>query len=153
MGSLSSTPRESAWARLRALSARELVLLPVAPVLLTAMVVLLPLVGYRRIERAMRRLPRAGAVPPANADARIHATVRMVDLAVSRLPIRTACLSQSLALATLLRAQGVPADVRLGVRPGGVPLDAHAWVEYEGRPLNETPEVVATFSAFRVAPR
>jgi hypothetical protein len=36
--------------------------------------------------------------------------------------------------------------VVIGVRPGGVPLDAHAWVERGGVPLNERSEVVATYA-------
>jgi hypothetical protein len=147
---LSCAPREGDWDRLRALSGRERGLLVAAALLLPAMVGLLPLVGYRRIERVMLRL-RAGAPLPADVDARIDVTVQMIHLAAARLPLRSACLSRSLALSTLLRAQGIPADVHLGVRPTDQPLDAHAWVEFAGRPLNETAEVVRSYTVLRRA--
>jgi hypothetical protein len=147
---LSFAPPDGDWDRLRALSARERALLLAAALVLPAMIALLPLVGYGRIQRQLLRLPRRGG-PPTDADARIDSTVRMVDLAAARLPLRSACLSQSLALSALLRAQGIPAEVRLGVRPGDQPLDAHAWVEYRGRPLNETAEIVGSYTVFRRA--
>jgi hypothetical protein len=50
------------------------------------------------------------------------------------------------ALWAVLRRRGVDSAVVIGVRPGGRPLDAHAWVERDGTPLNELPEVVATFA-------
>jgi hypothetical protein len=145
---LSSTLRDGDWRRLRALSAREHVLLAAAALVLPAMVGLLPLVGYGRIQRRLLRIPRGGASLPADADARIASTVKIVDLVAARMPLRSACLSQSLALSALLRVQGIPAEVRLGVRPGDQPLDAHAWVEYRGRPLNETAEIVGSYTVF-----
>jgi hypothetical protein len=131
---------------LAALSGRERLLLAVAAVLLPAVGGLLRLMGYRRVRAALAWLVRAPRIPAPDAEARIGATVRMVDLATTRLPLRPACLPRSLVLWTLLRAQGVAAELRLGVRAGGVPLDAHAWVEFAGRPLNETPEVVRSYA-------
>ena len=132
----------------RALGLREWLLLPLAVLLLTAVRVLLPRLGYRRVEALLRPLAFTGRPLPANAEARVASSVRVVDLAVRRLPLQLTCLMRSLVLAALLRAQRVPVELRIGVRPGGAPLDAHAWVEYDGRPINETPEVVATFTTF-----
>jgi hypothetical protein len=50
-------------------------------------------------------------------------------------PGRVLCLEQSLALYWLLRLQGVAAKLRFGVHPA--PFTAHAWIEYEGVPVNE----------------
>ncbi len=130
--------------KLRALPARERRLLVRAAVTLPVSVLLLKLAGYQRARRLGERLTRARPVP-ADASARIDSTVRMVDLATTRLPIRSACLSQSLALWYLLLAQGVRTEVCFGVRAGGAPLDAHAWVEHDGRPINETEEIVASY--------
>jgi hypothetical protein len=132
----------------RALGLRGWLLLPPAVLLLTAVRILLPRLGYRRIEALLRPLAFTGRRPPADAEARVESSVRVVDLAVKRLPLEFTCLVRSLVLAALLRAQRVPVDLRIGVRPGGAPLDAHAWVEYGGRPINETAEVVATFTTF-----
>jgi hypothetical protein len=46
------------------------------------------------------------------------------------------CLTQALALLLLLRRQGYTAELRIGVRPSeDKHLDAHAWIESEGRIL------------------
>ena len=45
-------------------------------------------------------------------------------------------MTRALALMLLLRRRGYPAELRIGVRPSGEDrLDAHAWVEGEGRIL------------------
>jgi hypothetical protein len=64
-----------------------------------------------------------------------------VDRAGRYVPGAT-CLSQSIALAWMLRRDGVDAAVRIGVRTGGG-FEAHAWVEASGlhsaRPAPFTP--------------
>lgn len=82
------------------------------------------------------RLPRLwqslAAVAPHGADrARAVAVRRAIERASRSLPGCT-CLVQSVAAARLLRAEGLPAELTIGVARGhaGVRsgLDAHAWV-------------------------
>lgn len=54
-------------------------------------------------------------------------------------PGRMTCLEQSLVLFVLLRRRQMAARFILGVR--SLPFNAHAWVEVEGTPVNETPEL------------
>jgi hypothetical protein len=54
---------------------------------------------------------------------------------VSRYVPRATCLTQALAAEVLLRAHGYPALVRIGVAPKDRMIEAHAWVESEGRIL------------------
>lgn len=148
MGSLASATRE----RPR-LNGRERRLLVPAALVLPLSVLLLKVAGYRRARRLGERLLPGGAgAPPADAEQRVAATVRMVDLATARLPLRSACLSQSLTLWFLLARQGIDSEIRFGVRPGGEPLDAHAWVERDGRALNETEAVVRSYAVLRSGP-
>lgn len=65
--------------------------------------------------------------------------VRKVAVAGAFFPGRAYCLEQSLTLHHLLRRSGVDSVFRLGVQPYG--FTAHAWVEYNGAPLNETGEI------------
>jgi hypothetical protein len=130
-------------AKLGSLTARDRWLVVRAALALPVSVVLLRVAGYQRARRLGRRLARRTA--PADVEPRIAATVRAVDLATTRLPIRSACLSQSLALSYLLDRQGIPTEICFGVRAGGAPLDAHAWVEHDGHPINETADIVATY--------
>jgi hypothetical protein len=69
--------------------------------------------------------------------------VRSVALAAAFFPGRARCLERSLTLHHVLRARGVRADLCLGVQR--YPFAAHAWVEYDGTPLNDVPEHVGQF--------
>lgn len=72
--------------------------------------------------------------------------VHRVALVAAFFPGRAECLEQSLALFVLLRRRGVAVELRLGVQP--YPFTAHAWIEYEGVPLNESRETVKSFVLF-----
>ena len=58
------------------------------------------------------------------------------------------CLSQSLTLAWMMRRRGLAPALRLGVSLRASQLDAHAWIEYEGRVLNDTQDVHTRFTPF-----
>ena len=67
-----------------------------------------------------------------------------VALASALYPGRALCLERSLVLYHYLRRAGVSVRLRLGVQP--YPFAAHAWVELEGKPLNNVPEHVGHFT-------
>lgn len=58
-----------------------------------------------------------------------------VQRAARHLPFRPTCLEQALALERLLRSEGLDAAVVVGVRRARATLDAHAWLEHQGRTL------------------
>jgi hypothetical protein len=66
-----------------------------------------------------------------------------VAMAAALYPGHAACLERSLMLYWYLRRAGVPAEYRMGVQM--YPFLAHAWVEYEGVPINDVPEHVRLF--------
>src|SRR5260370_40370195 len=57
-------------------------------------------------------------------------------------PKQARCLQRSFVSTYLLRKHGVPAELVLGAQL--LPFKAHAWVEVEGRPINEQSNVRAT---------
>jgi hypothetical protein len=74
---------------------------------------------------------------------------RLVNIAARYGPARAACLTRSLVLLRVLRQLGMTAELRIGVR--GLrdrELDAHAWVEYNGRPLNDRDTIAEDFATF-----
>jgi Transglutaminase-like superfamily len=81
-------------------------------------------------------------------DAHIQTTVRMVRVAVRYNHSCGNCLKQSLVLWVLLRVQGIASEIRIGVQREADLFCAHAWVEYQGRVLNDTTEVHQQFQAF-----
>jgi hypothetical protein len=72
----------------------------------------------------------------------------MVDVAARHLPWRPTCLPRSLVLWFLLRRQGVPAELRIGIQKHDRQLEAHAWVEVDQRVVNDTPDIAARYPPF-----
>ena len=79
---------------------------------------------------------------------RARATARLVQAAARYGLFRPTCLPQSLVLCWLLRRQGLAGELRIGVRPEPSRLEAHAWVEFQGRPLNDGADVARRFAPF-----
>lgn len=62
--------------------------------------------------------------------------VEAMAAVLSRLPRRFTCLERAAALHRLLRWTAYPSVLRIGIRPEGSGIAAHAWVEdTEGVPL------------------
>lgn len=59
--------------------------------------------------------------------------------------VQAHCLHRSLATHYLLRRDGLPSRVRIGVRKEEGALKAHAWVVLGDRVVNDLPEAVAPF--------
>lgn len=59
-------------------------------------------------------------------------------------PKQALCLQRSFVTTYLLRKRGIPAQMVLGAQK--LPFKAHAWVEVEGRAINERSNVQATFA-------
>lgn len=80
-----------------------------------------------------------------------HITNVMVQAAARHGAYRATCLPQSLTLWWLLRRQGIKSDLRFGARKEAGRMEAHAWVELDGIPLNETLDVDQRFQPFERA--
>ena len=66
----------------------------------------------------------------------------MVRVAATYGPFRAKCLPRAIVLWSMLRHDGVAAELRLGVRHGDRGFEAHAWVEVDGLSLDGQPEAV-----------
>ena len=73
----------------------------------------------------------------------------IVNIAATRGPFKARCLTRSLALLALLHRTGIPAHLQLGLRKNGDDFGAHAWVELQGIPLNDSARKVALYQHFR----
>lgn len=65
------------------------------------------------------------------------------------------CLARSLTTQLLLQRRGIPAELKVGVRPGedrrapvSSALSFHAWVEVGGRPVNDAADVADAYAVF-----
>lgn len=137
------------WAKFRTLSARDRVLLASAAVILPLLSVALRLGSVQRVYRLINVLPRK---PPISWDADRIAEgtriARLVEVAARHTLGLPTCLPRSVALWFFLRRAGIEGRLCIGVRKHGVQLEAHAWVEHQGRVLNDTSDVGQRFRAF-----
>ena len=121
-----------------------------ALLLLPAIGLGLRVLGFRKVQAMLHNYRVAGSCEPApNSTLKIALTATsMVSIAARRGFYRASCLPKSLMLAHLLRRQGIAADLRVGVRKVAGALEAHAWVEHNGQPLNDGIDVHERFQAF-----
>lgn len=135
--------------RLRELTRREQIFLLEALVMLPLTVVALRVVGFQRYQRWLVRgkVFKTGSSAP---DPMVVAkqAARMVDVAARYGLSRATCLPQALTLGWLLRGRGMESQLRIGVRKEAEILKAHAWVEWQGRVLNDWPDVHQRFASF-----
>lgn len=135
------------WRKWRGLDRDERATFREAIFLVPAMHVTVRIIGFNRLQQwVVNTATRTGAAPQPTADL-VRRSVVNINRVKRYSPLRGNCLSQSLALSRLLRRRGITPDLRLGVRLTGSKFDAHAWVEYDGRVLNDTQDVQTRFSA------
>jgi hypothetical protein len=120
--------------------------------------ILLPLVrwslrlrGYGKTytslqKRVSRQVPGSETRPDAREA--VQVTCRMVRAAVRYSLAQFTCLEESLTLWYLLRDQGIPACLRIGVRTENDKFEAHAWVENGGEALNQPEGMHRHYAAF-----
>lgn len=106
------------------------------------------LVGLARIRRVLRRMQPADASPPADIALVVEHTRLRMRVVKIRLPWCGNCLSRSLAIWFVLRRRGIESALRIGAMMNDDGLKAHAWVEYEGKPVNAGPKMVQRYISF-----
>jgi len=84
--------------------------------------------------------------PIGNKPPSLDAVVRMcsaVDMACIWYWKEALCLQRSAATACLLKSYGIPAQMVIGAQQ--MPFKAHAWVEVDGRVVNDRPYMPETY--------
>lgn len=144
-------------AKLRRLTGREQRIFFLALVALPTIALGLRLFGLRRVQTALEREKPLTEVEADRGSASFRAgeVARLVAAAARHGLYQARCLPVSLTLGWLLQRQGIRTDLRLGVRKAATRLEAHAWIEHQGIPLIDAPEVHDRFAAFEpvIAPR
>lgn len=100
----------------------------------------LSLVGYMKTRRLLERLSSGNLRREATAEDLDAARQleHLTAIAGQHGLINATCLRQSLLLYWMLRRRGLAPELRLGVRRESGDLDAHAWVEVDGRSLDRS---------------
>lgn len=90
--------------------------------------------NFEALYEQVRQWPVRKGTPQANATERICAAMDMACIWYWK---EALCLQRSAATTCLLRRYGVPAQLVIGAQQ--LPFRAHAWVEVDGRVVNDKP--------------
>jgi hypothetical protein len=127
-----------------ALQPAERTLLLRAFISLAVMQVLLRVAGYQRAVRWARRT-ELGHYRGADALGRARELAFWIAVASQHHFVSAHCLQCSLVLYQWLWQEGLPSDLRIGVRKVRGEIRAHAWVEYQGQVVNDQETAVSRF--------
>jgi hypothetical protein len=134
-------------ARLHALNAEQRVVVLSSLFLVPATQVSLHIRGFSRTAGTLARWSRRSPVPSNPEGARECADA--VNLVAGRTVVGARCLGRSLVLWFILRRRGIDAELVIGAdAPRQGELEAHAWVEVAGVPVNDAPDVRERFGSF-----
>jgi hypothetical protein len=90
--------------------------------------------NFSALYEKVRNCPAGKATPVPGATERVCAAVDMACIWYWK---EVRCLQRAAATTCLLRRYGVPARMVIGAQQ--MPFKAHAWVEVEGRVVNDKP--------------
>jgi hypothetical protein len=140
------------WRRFLARPAEDRALILRAMVLLPLTGIGLRVFGFRRCQQWMEKVSNTKnslyeLEPSAQLDVatRVVRAIRSAELHGFATPN---CLQRSMILWGLLRREGIRGELHIGARKTGAHLEAHAWVELDGRVLNDHAEVDRHYARF-----
>lgn len=106
----------------------------------------LRLLGLQRFHARLQRRP-VGCGKQMNLG-ELRVMGELVNIAANHSLGPRSCLTRSLLLGWLLRRHGMESQLRIGVRLTKGVLDAHAWVECNGIPINDQVDISTQFTSF-----
>jgi hypothetical protein len=92
--------------------------------------------NFQALYNKVRACPNRKSPAVADSTERVCAAV---DIACIWYWKEVRCLQRSAATACLLKRRGVPAEMMIGAQQ--MPFKAHAWVEVDGRVVNDKPYI------------
>lgn len=139
--------------KLKQLTSNERFLLAWAVFLLPILNLGLVVLGYYRLRRILEKIIPLKKHEPYLSDSEIifqaGKIAGVVSIAADHGFIRASCLRKSLMVWTVLRTRGVQSDICFGVRVTNSQLEAHAWVEYMHKVINDSESVIQEYSVLR----
>ena len=105
--------------------------------------------GFSRWQQMLvSKFPQVPAKTPAAPAVSANRIAQLQEAAALGLFLSTNCLDRSLALWSLLKRRGFPAELKLGARKQSGTFEAHAWVELDGVALNNPADEQRNFAPF-----
>ena len=123
-----------------------------AAVLLPWVALRLKVSGFRATKDALLRAAPKQSFPEESGSLldRVEMTAGMVRTAARHGLGNPSCLEESLVLLHVLAKQGIPAQLRIGVKRSAPKFEAHAWVECRGVALNESDSLHDHYTPFEM---
>ena len=116
------------------LSASDRQLLVITLTLLTAIRLGLWLLPFRILLKLIRKISQAVSQPQTTSQASISTIVWAVNVASRCMPGGAKCLARALTTQVLMSQHGYSPELRIGVAKAEAGnLEAHAWIEHQGR--------------------
>lgn len=138
--------------RLQTMNSQQLWILVQATILLPVTVVALKLFSFNRISQV---LSRRSPVTSNNQDnlATAQMTASLVYRVANKLPIYSTCLVRSLVLSYILQSQHILNEIVIGVQKSPESaFTAHAWVQVDEIPLQQSSDVEAEYTRLYITP-
>jgi hypothetical protein len=136
--------------RVYAIVAADVWLFPQAVLLPGLAFVGIRLAGVARTQKWLRKWATSpvGAHPAGEPHVVMTAVLRAHRIVRRYSGVSGSCLIRAFTLWALLGRRGVKADIRIGIRKEGGTIEGHAWLEYEGIPVDQTEAILQTYSAY-----
>ena len=150
--SSTTRPRPSRLAQLGKLSRTQQRTLMAAWLWLPTFWIGLRTLGLDRFQRRLQRKPIVARHSLTMQQSEVLALAEAVNIAARHTPFHATCLTRSLLLCWLLRRRGVSSELRIGVNLSAGTLQAHAWVECAGHPVNDRADIADMFKPFASPP-
>ncbi len=94
--------------------------------------------SFKTTERILSIFKRNRAEPAPKDVVIIIDTYFTIINQISKMSdLKGRCLSQSLVMQLLLNNRGVVSEIKFGMKQSSGKLDVHAWLEIDGKPLND----------------
>lgn len=130
------------WHKFRQLSRSEQIWLLKAVVLLPVIYIATRLIGLKRCRALLGRIGgRKKNLSQLEIESLVNSLPRLVAIAANNGLIHVNCLPQSLALWWMLRLRGVESELHFGMRKENEQVKGHAWIERNGKVLNDDADV------------
>ena len=104
--------------------------------------------GFGRVWGWLKQRPLPAHDPSDNDFKQVQRTAVLVHRAAKNRLFGSNCLKRSLVLYWLLKRQGIDSDLRIGVGRKESVFQAHAWIEYQQRPLHENRNLYDQYKPF-----
>jgi hypothetical protein len=139
---------QTQYGKFRDLSLSDKRMLIYASALMPVFWVRLKLQGFARVSDAVSGKPGKDQTKLSYTLEEMRSVGRLVNAAAAHTLGKNNCLIRSLVLQHLLSRRGIESTLRIGVRTQNGVLEAHAWIEKDGMPLNDRDDISESFEVF-----